>query len=91
MKVPDCAHGRRANPIGSLVLLRSHEGIAAFATVNFLGQLAHASLPAIGVLYMMYRYGFDERTVGFTMAGIGLCAMIVRSPALAQACAWGRS
>src|SRR6266853_988000 len=69
---------RRANPIGSLVLLRSHEGLAAFATVNFLGQLAHASLPAVGVLYMMYRYGFDERTVGFTMAGIGLCAMIVQ-------------
>jgi len=69
---------RRANPIGSLVLLRSHKGLAAFAIVNFLDQLAHASLPAVGVLYMMYRYGFDERTVGFTMAGIGICAMIVQ-------------
>src|SRR5712691_795049 len=29
---------RRANPIGSLVLLRSHKRLAAFATVNFLGQ-----------------------------------------------------
>ena len=41
-------------------------------------NLAHASLPSISVLYMMYRYGWDERTVGFTMAGVGLCAMIVQ-------------
>jgi DHA1 family tetracycline resistance protein-like MFS transporter len=27
---------------------------------------------------MQYRYGWDERTVGFTMAGVGLCAMIVQ-------------
>ncbi len=39
------------------------------ATVSFLANLAHASLPNIGVLYMMYRYGWDERAVGFTMAG----------------------
>jgi DHA1 family tetracycline resistance protein-like MFS transporter len=69
---------RRANPIGSLALVRSHKGLTGLAIVSFLGQLAHASLPAIGVLYMMYRYGFDERFVGFTMAGIGICAMIVQ-------------
>ena len=45
---------------------------------SFLGNLAHASLPSISVLYMMYRYGWDERTVGFTMAGVGLCAMVVQ-------------
>jgi DHA1 family tetracycline resistance protein-like MFS transporter len=27
---------------------------------------------------MMYRYGWDERIVGFTLAGVGLCAMIVQ-------------
>jgi DHA1 family tetracycline resistance protein-like MFS transporter len=27
---------------------------------------------------MMYRYGFDELMVGFTMAGVGLSAMIVQ-------------
>src|SRR5712691_12115304 len=26
----------------------------------------------------MYRYGWDERAVGFTMAGVGVCAMIVQ-------------
>ena len=69
---------RRANPLGSLALLRSQPRLTGLATVHFLGQLAHASLPNIGVLYMMHRYGWDERTVGFTMAGVGVCAMVVQ-------------
>jgi DHA1 family tetracycline resistance protein-like MFS transporter len=69
---------RRANPLGSFALLRAQPRLLGLATVNFLGHLAHASLPNIGVLYMMYRYGWDERTVGFTMAGVGVCAMVVQ-------------
>jgi DHA1 family tetracycline resistance protein-like MFS transporter len=69
---------RRANPFGALVLLRSQPQLSGLATVNFLGNLAHVSLPSISVLYMQYRYGWDERTVGFTLAGVGLCAMIVQ-------------
>jgi len=69
---------RRANPLGALTLLRSHPQLLGLATVNFLDGLAHASLPNIGVLYMMYRYGWDERAVGFTMAGVGVCSMIVQ-------------
>jgi DHA1 family tetracycline resistance protein-like MFS transporter len=69
---------RRANPLGSFALLRSRPQLLGLAGVNFLGHLAHASLPNIGVLYMMYRYGWDERAVGFTMAGVGVCAMVVQ-------------
>jgi MFS transporter, DHA1 family, tetracycline resistance protein len=69
---------RRANPLGSLALLRSHPRLLGLAAVNFLADLAHASLPNIGVLYMMYRYGWDERAVGFTMAAVGVCAMVVQ-------------
>jgi len=69
---------QRANPVGSLVLLRSHPELAGLAVVNFLSNLAHASLPSIGVLYMIYRFNWNERTVGFTMAGVGLCAMVVQ-------------
>jgi DHA1 family tetracycline resistance protein-like MFS transporter len=69
---------RRANPVGSLALLHSQPQLLGLAGVNFLGNLAHASLPSIGVLYMMYRYGFDERIVGFTMAGVGVCSMVVQ-------------
>src|SRR5882672_2869625 len=69
---------RRANPVGSLKLLRSHPELSGLSISNFLGNLAHASLPSIAVLYMMYRYNFDERVVGLTMAGVGLSAMIVQ-------------
>jgi len=69
---------RKANPLGSLVLLRSHPELSGLAITNFLGHLAHASLPGIGVLYMMYRYGWNERTVGLTMAGVGLAAIVVQ-------------
>jgi MFS transporter, DHA1 family, tetracycline resistance protein len=68
----------RANPLGALKLLRSHQELFGLASVNFLGNLAHAVLPSMGVLYMLYRYGWDERTVGLVMAGVGLCAIVVQ-------------
>ena len=69
---------RRANPMGALALLRSHRELVGLAAVNFLGSLAHAILPSVTVLYMSYRYGWDERTVGFVMASVGVCAMVVQ-------------
>jgi DHA1 family tetracycline resistance protein-like MFS transporter len=69
---------RRANPLGSFALLRSHRELVGLASVNFLSQLAHALLPSVTVLYMGYRYGWDERMVGLVMAGVGICAMVVQ-------------
>jgi MFS transporter, DHA1 family, tetracycline resistance protein len=68
----------RANPFGALVLLRSHAELFGLAFVNFLGNLAHAVLPSIGVLYMLYRYGWNERTVGLTLAVVGAASIIVQ-------------
>ena len=59
-------------------LLRSHSELFGLAAVNFLGNLAHAVLPSIAVLYMLYRYGFDERIVGLTLAGVGVASIIVQ-------------
>jgi MFS transporter, DHA1 family, tetracycline resistance protein len=69
---------RRANPVGSLVLLRREPQLLGLAGVSFLHNLAHAVLPTISVLYMTYRYGWNETDVGLTLAGVGLCAMIVQ-------------
>jgi MFS transporter, DHA1 family, tetracycline resistance protein len=76
---------RRANPVGALTLLRSQAQLIGLASVNFLGNLAHAALPAVGVLYMMYRYGWNERTVGLTMAGVGVAAIVVQGGIVAPA------
>jgi DHA1 family tetracycline resistance protein-like MFS transporter len=78
---------RRGSPLGALALLRSQPQLTGLAAVSFLGNLAHASLPNIGVLYMMYRYGWDERAVGFTMAAVGVCAMIVQGALIGPAIA----
>jgi len=69
---------RRANPFGALQLLRSHAELFGLAFVNFLGNLAHAVLPSVGVLYMFYRYGWNQSVVGLTLAGVGIASIIVQ-------------
>jgi DHA1 family tetracycline resistance protein-like MFS transporter len=68
----------RANPIGSLLLLRSYRGLLGLAVVSFISQLAHSVLPSVFALYAGYRYGWDERAVGLTLAGVGVCSAIVQ-------------
>src|SRR5258707_3730820 len=48
---------KRANPVGSLKLLRSHHELFGLAGATFLSALAHDSLPSTFVLYADYRYG----------------------------------
>src|SRR6185436_10902609 len=68
---------RRANPLGSLRLLRSHRELFGLAGANFLGFIAHEVLPSVFVLYTSYRYGWYNRTVGLFLAGVGVSGMIV--------------
>src|SRR6266851_1327167 len=68
---------RRANPVGSITLLRSHRELLGLAFVNFIGSIAHEALPTTFVLYAMYRYGWNERTVGLAIAAVGVCSAIV--------------
>lgn len=68
---------RRANPVGSVQLLRSHSELFGLAISNFLGAIAHEALPTTFVLYAMYRYRWNERTVGLALATVGICSAIV--------------
>jgi DHA1 family tetracycline resistance protein-like MFS transporter len=67
----------RANPLGSLRLLRSHPELFALASVTFLYYVAHEVLPSTFVLYTNYRYGWDSGTVGLTLALVGVCTALV--------------
>ncbi len=69
---------RKANPLGALALLGRHRELTGLATVSFLASLAHAVLPSLGVLYMSYRYGWDERTMGLVLALVGICSIVVQ-------------
>jgi DHA1 family tetracycline resistance protein-like MFS transporter len=71
-----------ANPVGALKLLRSNKVLAGLSVVTFIGQVAHVVLPSTFVLYATYRYGWDQKTVGLTLAMVGLCAMAVQGAAI---------
>jgi DHA1 family tetracycline resistance protein-like MFS transporter len=65
-----------ANPLGSLTLLRSHPELGGLAIVTVLYYLAHQVLPTIFVLYADYRYGWSERTIGLSLAAVGVCVSL---------------
>ena len=69
---------QNANPLGALHLLRSNGVLAGLSIANFFAQLAHVVLPSTFVLYATYRYGWDAKTVGLTLAMVGICAMAVQ-------------
>ncbi len=68
---------KKANPVGSLRLLRSHRDLLGLATVLFLFQLAHTVLPSIFVLYTGYRYDWSPGFMGLTMGLTGVLGILV--------------
>jgi MFS transporter, DHA1 family, tetracycline resistance protein len=69
----------RANPVGSLGLLRSSPGLSGLAGVYFLNQLATMVWPSVFVLYTGYRYGWTPGVVGLTMMAGGVMGVGVQS------------
>ena len=70
---------RKANPIGSLTLLRSHHELLGLAGVYFLNQLAQMIWPTVYVLYVGERYHWDPRFIGFAMAAGSVAGVAVQS------------
>jgi DHA1 family tetracycline resistance protein-like MFS transporter len=79
---------RSANPLGALAFLRAHPGLLGLAAAGFLKALSHVVLPVVFVLYAGWRYGWDERMVGLTLALVGVCSAAVQGllvgPAVAR-------
>lgn len=69
---------KKANPIGALVLVRSYPRLTLLAVVFLLYQLAHQVLPSVFVLYSGHRYGWTAKDVGWCLAGVGVCGVIVQ-------------
>ena len=68
----------RANPIGSLRLLRAHPGMLGLAMVYFLYQLAHQVLNNVFVLYTEHRYDWTPRMVGIALGIVGTLNIVVQ-------------
>jgi DHA1 family tetracycline resistance protein-like MFS transporter len=75
----DAFHWNKANPLGSLKLLRSHPDLLGLASVNLFFQLAHVVNPSMFVLYTSYRYGWDTKTVGLTLMAVGVLSILVQA------------
>jgi MFS transporter, DHA1 family, tetracycline resistance protein len=69
---------KRANPVGSLQLLRSHPGLLGLAMIYFLYQLAHQVLNTVFVLYTQYRYEWVPLDVSYALATVGILNIIVQ-------------
>jgi DHA1 family tetracycline resistance protein-like MFS transporter len=69
---------RRANPVAALRLLRSNAEVSRVAAVLFLSNLAHEVFPAVFVLYAGHRYGWDQVTIGFALAAVGVASAVVQ-------------
>jgi MFS transporter, DHA1 family, tetracycline resistance protein len=67
---------RRANPIGSLVLLRSHPELFRLATIQFIGYVAHEVFET-WALYSMYRYLWTLGMVGASLAFVGALSIVI--------------
>jgi MFS transporter, DHA1 family, tetracycline resistance protein len=62
---------RRANPIGSLVLLRSHSELWKLASLQFLAYISHEVF-VIWALYAIYRYAWSSGMIGVSLAIVGI-------------------
>ena len=69
---------QRANPLGSLKLLRSHPELSGLSVSSFLSALAGQSAPAIWVLFVMYQYHWAPGAVGFSLAMVGISTALVQ-------------
>lgn len=69
---------RRSNPIGALFELRRHRLVLGLSVSYFISSLAHQVYPSIWVLYTGYRYGWDTKQTGLSLALVGLMAAIVQ-------------
>ncbi|MGH7740019.1 MAG: TCR/Tet family MFS transporter [bacterium] len=69
---------KKANPVGSLKLLKSHSELLGLAWIYFINNLAHGVLTSVFVLYGGYRYHWSEKMIGLTLVLVGVCTGLVQ-------------
>jgi DHA1 family tetracycline resistance protein-like MFS transporter len=69
---------KKANPAGSLMVLRTYPLVAGLAVAFIFIGLAQRGLEGVWVLYTAYRFGWDEGTNGLSLALVGFMAILVQ-------------
>src|SRR5229473_1338879 len=78
---------RRANPVGSLVLLRSHPELWKLATLQFLAYVSHEVF-VIWALYAIYRYAWNQTMIGISLAVVGVFTAAISGGLTGRIVAW---
>ena len=74
----DAFSWKKANPIGSLVVLGSYPLVAGLTAVFVFVVLAQRGLETVWVLYTGHKFGWDEQANGLSLALVGVMAAIVQ-------------
>jgi DHA1 family tetracycline resistance protein-like MFS transporter len=69
---------KKANPVGSLMVLRTYPLVAGLAVSFIFIGLAQRGLEVVWVLYTGHRFGWDESTNGLSLALVGFMAILVQ-------------
>ncbi len=67
---------KRANPVGSLVMLARTSSMLKLSGLLLLGYLAQQVLQNVYVLYADYRYHWTNRTVGLSLGVVGVFTIL---------------
>lgn len=68
---------KKANPVGSLILLKRHKELLGLAAVLLLSYTAQQVFGTVYVLYADYRYHWSSMTVGFSLMVVGLFSVLM--------------
>ena len=79
---------RKANPIGSLYVLRSYPLVAGLTAVFVFVVLAQRGLESVWVLYTGHKFGWTEQMNGFSLMLVGLMAAIVQGGLVGPVVKW---
>jgi DHA1 family tetracycline resistance protein-like MFS transporter len=72
-------HWKRANPFGSLQLLKRYPAIGGLAISFFLIYLAAQAVQGNWSFFTIYRFGWSEKMVGISLAVVGLLVGLVQA------------
>lgn len=78
----------KANPLGSLKLLRSHSELGGLAITHLASQFAGSSIASVYVLYVVRRFGWSMQLVGASLAMVGVVVAVVQGAVMARFTAW---
>ena len=79
---------QRANPVGALLALRRFRIVLPLAGAHLLGMLAQLAVQSTWVLYTGYRFGWDTRQIGLSLALVGTMGVLVQGGLVRRAVPW---